>query len=710
MYKITLNTSRTLTTTARRYVQSSLKPEHSWRPIRSILVANRGEIACRIMRTAKKMGIKSIAVYSTADSNSLHVKQSDEAYLIGPPEASLSYLNQEKILSIASQSGACAIHPGYGFLSENCDFAGKCKQSNVVWIGPPESAIYSMGIKSEAKSIMQAAGVPVVPGYHGSDQNDSFLLEQANSIGYPVLIKAIKGGGGKGMRISHSKDDFMEQLDSARRESAKAFGDDAVLIEKYIQSPRHVEVQVFGDQHGNYVHLFERDCSVQRRHQKVIEEAPGPGIDHETRERLGQAAKSAAAAVNYVGAGTVEFIYDPSDNQFYFMEMNTRLQVEHPITEMITGIDLVEWQIRVASGEPLPRSQEQIKLNGHAFEARVYAEDCDNSFMPCPGFLEKFIAPVSSEIRIETGVESGDTVSVFYDPMIAKIICWDTSRDTALGKLRSALAQTKITGVISNLPFLLRLANNEDFIQGKVNTDFISNHQSQLLAPVNVTNEHVSAVAYAIMHKMVKQRNNGLTNSFRVHDALYTREQIDLLHQGNKYSVVLQMVGLPQDGTFSLTINGNNGGFVSACHVDDATGEYTLLLSDQSGQVKRKKYTALETRDGSKVTLFTGDPEDSCIQFELPLPQYLLASGMGSATSSTGGAVVSPMPGVVDKVLVKVNDTVRAGDALAVLIAMKMEYTLKAASDGVVTSVNATPGQTVAKGVVLVTVEPEANN
>lgn len=708
MYKVKVNYSRTLFNTSKRYIQSNLKHEQVplFKPIRSILIANRGEIACRIMKTAKKMGVKSIAVYSTADANSLHVKQSDESYLIGPPEASLSYLNQEKILSIAAQAGADAIHPGYGFLSENYQFAGKCKKSNVIWIGPPESAIYSMGIKSEAKSIMQSAGVPVVPGYHGNDQNNSLLLDQAKSIGFPVLIKAIKGGGGKGMRISRSEDDFISQLDSARRESAKAFGDDAVLIEKYIQSPRHVEVQIFGDNHGNYVHLFERDCSVQRRHQKVIEEAPGPGISPEIREKLGHAAKSAASAVNYVGAGTVEFIFDPADAKFYFMEMNTRLQVEHPITEMISGVDLVEWQIRVASGQHLPLTQDQIKLHGHAFEARVYAEDCDNSFMPCPGLLEKFITPLSDEIRIETGVESGDIVSVFYDPMIAKIITWDTSRDIALAKLRSALAETKITGVVSNLPFLLRLANNEDFIQGNVNTDFIENHQSQLLAPCVVTNEHLSAVTYAIIHKMVqKQRKNNLVNSFRVHQSLYTKEKVDLVHKGTKYSVISQLIGPPHEGTFSVTINGSNGGFVSAYDVDEKSGEYTLLFSDENGQVKRKKYTVFQNNDLTKVTLFTSDPKDSCIQFDLPTPSYLLTGQSDLSQGSTDGKVVSPMPGVVDKVLVKINDQVKAGDPLAVLIAMKMEYTLKASVDGVVSSVNVNPGETVAKGVVLVSVE-----
>ena len=704
MYRAGLSSSLKLNLLGKRFIQSNVKhASPSSKAIKSILIANRGEIACRVIRTARKMGIKSIAVYSTADANSLHVKQSDEAYLLGPPDANLSYLNGDRIMSVAAQSGACAIHPGYGFLSENSDFAARCQENNVIWIGPPEAAIKSMGIKNEAKSIMLAAGVPVVPGYHGDDQTDSLLLDSACQMGFPVLIKAIKGGGGKGMRISHSKEDFLSQLASARSESAKAFGDDAVLIEKYIKSPRHVEVQVFGDQHGNYVHLFERDCSVQRRHQKVIEEAPAPGISSETRNRLGEAAKSAAAAVNYVGAGTVEFILDPSDNQFYFMEMNTRLQVEHPITEAITGVDLVEWQIRVASGEPLPLAQSDIRLTGHAFEARLYAEDCNNSFMPCPGLLEKFIVPSSSDIRVETGVLSGDTVSVFYDPMIAKIVTWDSNRQIALSKLRSALAQTAITGVVSNLSFLLRLATNAQFIEGKVNTDFISDHEEQLFAPVEINDEHLSAVAYALLFDSVTQQGNCITSSFRIHNSLFAQERFDLTFNGVQHSIVLQMVGLPHEGTFSVTIDGANGGFVSATEIDAANGHFTYLFSDKNGQVKRKKYRVLRSKNLSQVTLFTGEAENSCLLFNLNQPSYSQDDTSGTATAQ--GKLVSPMPGVVDKILVKCDDQVTAGQPLAVLIAMKMEYTVKAAADGTVTSINVKPGDTVAKGTELITVQ-----
>uniref|UniRef100_A0A452QY67 Methylcrotonyl-CoA carboxylase subunit 1 n=1 Tax=Ursus americanus TaxID=9643 RepID=A0A452QY67_URSAM len=414
------------------------------RNIAKLLIANRGEIACRVIRTAKKMGIQSVAVYSEADRNSMHVDMADEAYSIGPAPSQQSYLSMEKIIQVAKISAAQAIHPGYGFLSENTEFAELCKQEGILFIGPPSSAIKDMGIKSTSKSIMAAAGVPVVEGYHGEDQSDQCLREQAGRIGYPVMIKAVRGGGGKGMRIVRSEEEFQEQLESARREAKKSFNDDAMLIEKFVDTPRHVEVQVFGDYHGNAVYLFERDCSVQRRHQKIIEEAPGPGIKPEIRKKLGEAAVRAAKAVNYVGAGTVEFIMDSKHN-FFFMEMNTRLQVEHPVTEMITGTDLVEWQLRIAAGEKIPLSQEEISLQGHAFEARIYAEDPDNNFMPGAGPLVHLSTPQADLCtRIETGVRQGDEVSVHYDPMIAKLVVWAADRQAALTKLRYSLRQYNV--------------------------------------------------------------------------------------------------------------------------------------------------------------------------------------------------------------------------------------------------------------------------
>ncbi|KAF0296227.1 Methylcrotonoyl-CoA carboxylase subunit alpha, mitochondrial [Amphibalanus amphitrite] len=415
------------------------------RAIDKVVIANRGEIACRIMRTARRLGVRTVAVYSDADRNALHVAMADEAYHIGAAASQESYLRADRILGVARRSGAQAVHPGYGFLSENTEFAEACQAAGVTFVGPPASAIRDMGIKSTSKKIMSAAGVPVIGGYHGEDQSDERLLAEADAIGFPVMIKAVRGGGGKGMRIASTRDEFHAQLESARREATKAFGDQVMLVEKFVVDPRHVEVQVFGDQHGNYVYLHERDCSVQRRHQKIIEEAPAPGLSAEVRRELGEAAVRAARAVSYVGAGTVEFILD-ADHKFYFMEMNTRLQVEHPVTEMITGTDLVEWQLRVAAGERLPLLQDQIPLLGHSFEARVYAEDPRAGFMPGAGPLLHLSAPPADQhVRVETGVRQGDEVSVHYDPMIAKLVVWAEDRDLALRKLKRCLAQYAVS-------------------------------------------------------------------------------------------------------------------------------------------------------------------------------------------------------------------------------------------------------------------------
>ncbi|XP_032554401.1 methylcrotonoyl-CoA carboxylase subunit alpha, mitochondrial isoform X2 [Chiroxiphia lanceolata] len=479
--------------------------------IGKILIANRGEIACRVMRTAKKMGVKSVAVYSEADRNSMHVAMADEAYCIGPAPSQQSYLAMEKILQVAKVSAAQAVHPGYGFLSENTEFAELCKQQGIIFIGPPSSAIRDMGIKSTSKAIMSAAGVPVVEGYHGEDQSDECLKEHAKRIGYPVMIKAVRGGGGKGMRIAHSEKEFLDQLESARREAKKSFNDDAMLIEKFVDNPRHVEVQVFGDQHGNAVYLFERDCSVQRRHQKIIEEAPGPGINPEVRKRLGEAAVKAAKAVNYVGAGTVEFIMD-SQHNFYFMEMNTRLQVEHPVTEMITGTDLVEWQLRVAAGEKIPLKQEEILLQGHAFEARIYAEDPNNNFMPGAGPLLHLSTPPADRFtRIETGVRQGDEVSVHYDPMIAKLVVWAEDRQAALRKLRYSLHQYNIVGLSTNIDFLLSLSGHPQFEAGNVHTNFIPQHHDELLPSKKATPHEV--MCQAALGLILKEKM--LTDAFR---------------------------------------------------------------------------------------------------------------------------------------------------------------------------------------------------
>ena len=475
--------------------------------LNKVLIANRGEIACRIIRSAQRLGIETVAVYSDADSNAMHTRMADHCYHIGSSQSAQSYLNKEKLIDIAIASSSCAVHPGYGFLSENVEFAQMCANNNIIFIGPKPDAIRDMGIKSTSKTIMSAAGVPVVPGYHGEAQDDKLLLDEANKIGFPVMIKAVRGGGGKGMRISLDSNEFGQQLESARREAMKAFGDDSMLIEKFVENPRHIEVQVFGDSFGNYVYLFERDCSVQRRHQKIIEEAPAPHINDSIRHELGTAAVRAAKAVNYLGAGTVEFIFDPKDKKFYFMEMNTRLQVEHPITEMITGTDLVEWQLRVAAGQKLPLKQNELKISGHSFEARIYAEDPDNNFMPGAGPLLRLETPEpSAEVRIETGVRAGDEVSVHYDPMIAKLVVWGHDRDSALRKLRHSLSEYNIVGLKSNVDFLLRLSDHNQFRDGNVYTDFIRDYGKDLLQQQQTTPQVLcSAVVALILNAKLKE-------------------------------------------------------------------------------------------------------------------------------------------------------------------------------------------------------------
>ncbi len=448
-----------------------------------ILIANRGEIACRVIRTARRLAIKTVAVYSEADARAQHVLAADEAHLIGPAAAKESYLRGDRILEVARASGAQAIHPGYGFLSENEDFAEACERAGVVFIGPPAAAIRAMGSKSAAKRIMEQAGVPLVPGYHGDGQDPALLQRESDRIGYPVLIKASAGGGGKGMRIVESAADFAAALASCKREAASAFGDDRVLVEKYLRRPRHIEIQVFGDRHGNCVHLFERDCSVQRRHQKVLEEAPAPGMTPERRAAMGGAAVAAAKAIGYVGAGTVEFIADQGGT-FHFMEMNTRLQVEHPVTEMITGEDLVEWQLRVAWGEPLPKRQDELAIGGHALEARIYAEDPAKGFLPATGRIVHLgTPPASRHVRIDTGVAAGDEISPHYDPMIAKLVVWDHDRAAALARMRAALEAFQVVGVTTNVAFLGRLVASKAFAAADLDTGLIERSRDELFPP-----------------------------------------------------------------------------------------------------------------------------------------------------------------------------------------------------------------------------------
>ncbi|KAI4898873.1 hypothetical protein NFI96_012678 [Prochilodus magdalenae] len=653
------------------------------------------------MRTAKKMGVRSVAVYSDADRHSMHVAMADEAYHIGAAPSQQSYLCMEKVLEVAKTSSAQAVHPGYGFLSENTEFAELCKQEGIIFIGPPSSAIRDMGIKSTSKHIMSAAGVPIIEGYHGEDQSDEKLQAEAARIGYPVMIKAVRGGGGKGMRIAHSEAEFHEQLESARREARKSFNDDVMLVEKFVENPRHVEVQVFGDQHGNAVYLFERDCSVQRRHQKIIEEAPGPGISPEVRRKLGEAAVRAAKAVNYVGAGTVEFIMDAQHN-FYFMEMNTRLQVEHPVSEMITGTDLVEWQLRVAAGEKLPLSQDDILLRGHSFEARIYAEDPNNDFLPGAGHLQHLSTPQGDEhTRIETGVREGDEVSAHYDPMIAKLVVWGEDRSAALKKLRYCLRQYNIVGLNTNIDFLLNLSGHPEFEAGNVHTSFIPQHYDQLFpAAAPPTAEEACQAALGLLlrerehtQQFLQQSDDvyspfGSSNGNRL-NVLYCRN-LTLQLGDNKVPVA---VTYNPDWTYSMEIGGQ------VFHVSgelQKEGGATYLRCCVNGVLSRPKLVILD----NTVHLFS---MEGSAQVDVPLPKFLA----GVSTSGAHDGAVAPMTGTIEKVLVKAGDAVQKGDPLMVMIAMKMEHTIRAPKAGVIKKVLFREGSQANRHAALVELEEE---
>uniref|UniRef100_A0A4W5QSS1 Methylcrotonoyl-CoA carboxylase subunit alpha, mitochondrial n=1 Tax=Hucho hucho TaxID=62062 RepID=A0A4W5QSS1_9TELE len=648
--------------------------------IEKVLIANRGEIACRVMRTAKKMGVRSVAVYSDADRHSMHVAMADEAYNIGPAASQQSYLSMEKVLEVAKRSGSHAVHPGYGFLSENTEFAEACKQEGIIFIGPPSSAIRDMGIKSTSKYIMSAAGVPIIEGYHGEDQSDEKLQAEAVRIGYPVMIKAVRGGGGKGMRIAHTAEVFHEQLESARREARKSFNDDVMLVEKFVEDPRHVEVQVFGDQHGNAVYLFERDCSVQRRHQKIIEEAPGPGISEEVRRKLGEAAVRAAKAVNYVGAGTVEFIMDAQHN-FYFMEMNTRLQVEHPVSEMITGTDLVEWQLRVAAGERLLLLQEEIELMGHSFEARIYAEDPNNDFLPGAGPLLHLSTPLADECtRIETGVREGDEVSAHYDPMIAKLVVWGEDRSAALRKLRYCLRQYNIVGLNTNIDFLLSLSGHPEFEAGNVTTSFIPQHYEELFPKPSPPSR--ATLCQAALGLLLRERASTRTFRDQSNDpfspfASSNGRRVNILYSRNmtlqlgETKVELTVTYNP-DGTYSMEIGGEV--FQVSGEVE-TEGPTSFLHCSVNGVKSRPKLVILD----NTVHLFS---MEGSAEMSVPVPKFLA----GVSTGAQGGAV-APMTGTIEKVLVKAGDTVQMGDSLMVMNAMKMEHIIRAPKAGVIKKV-----------------------
>ncbi len=612
-----------------------------------LLIANRGEIACRVARTARRLGISTVAVYSDADAHAAHVAACDEAVHIGGARPQESYLRGEVILDAARQTRAGAIHPGYGFLSENAEFARACGDAGVVFVGPTPEAIAAMGSKSAAKALMEKAGVPLTPGYHGQRQEAEFLLEEARRIGFPVLIKAVAGGGGKGMRRVDREADFAAALASCRREAQASFGDDHVLVEKYLSPARHIEVQVFGDTHGNMVYLFERDCSVQRRHQKVIEEAPAPGMTAQRRRQMGEAAVAAARAVNYVGAGTVEFIAAP-DGAFYFMEMNTRLQVEHPVTEMITGLDLVEWQLRVAAGEPLPRRQDELTLSGHAIEARVYAEDPAREFLPSIGTLEYLSTPVTSrEVRIDTGVRQGDPITPFYDPMIAKLVVHGADRTEAIGRLRTALAEYHVAGVQTNIEFLHRLTRVASFVEARLDTALIEREREHLFpAPVSPPQ-----IAWELAARAALGIASGDASPWG--DASGWR-----LGARSVRAVRLRCGDAEQDVRVDFAADAPSTGIVyrgpSAIHVFRAGAHHVFHYLDP----------------------------------------YLPTSPV----ADTHGGVTAPMPGRVLEVLVKAGDTVARGAALLIIEAMKMEHTLTAPAAGTVERLLCSVGEQVREG------------
>ena len=663
---------------------------------RKLLIANRGEIACRVMRTAHRLGIRTVAVYSDADRDALHVAMAGEARRLGPAPASRSYLDIERLIEAAAASGADSVHPGYGFLSENPEFIEACAAADIVFVGPPAAAVRAMGLKDAAKRLMETAGVPVVPGYHGEEQDDSALLAHARRVGFPVLVKAVAGGGGKGMRRADDEAAFEEALAGARREARSSFGDDRVLIERRVDRPRHVEVQVFADAHGNAVHLFERDCSLQRRHQKVIEEAPAPAMTPAMRTAMGEAAVAAARAIDYRGAGTVEFIAGTSEglreDRFWFMEMNTRLQVEHPVTEMVTGIDLVEWQIRVAAGEPLPVGQADLSFRGHAVEARVYAEDPDRGFLPSTGtLLHLGMPPESARVRIDHGVRTGDTVTPHYDPMIAKVVAHGENRDAALARLAGALREFEIAGVTTNVPFLSRLVADPEFRAGDVDTGLIDRRLDSLLARTPVP---VPVLAGAAMHAAgaLAEPESGSP----------TEDPWSTLIGWRLWGNARQPVHLEVDG--------------------DAVEAQVTFLAGRSCRIESGQSSLVAQpgpREGTRVTLILDDrvasvrivPDGTGLHlihegraYSVAMPDRTVEDG---ETASALSDVTAPLPGKVVKTLVRSGDAVERGATLVVLEAMKMELGVEAPRRGIVDEVPVSEGDQVVEGAVLVTFAPE---
>ena len=658
---------------------------------RRILIANRGEIACRIIRTAKAMGIETVAVFSDIDAEALHVAMADRALPLGKAKASESYLNMDAVIAAAKKSGAEAIHPGYGFLSENADFVEAVQTEKLIFIGPSAEAIRAMGLKDAAKDLMGKAGVPVLPGYQGSNQDTKFLMRQAEKIGYPVFIKARASGGGKGIRRVESSKDFAQALASVKREASSSFGDERVIIEKYIEHSRHIEAQVFADHHGNVIHLFERDCSLQRRYQKVIEEAPALGMNDETRKAMTEAAIAAAKAIDYRGAGTVEFIVDASQGLhpkgFWFMEMNTRLQVEHPVTEMLTGIDLVEWQLRAAAGETLPLKQEQIQMKGHAIEARLYAEDSNKNFLPAPGPIRLLKFP-QGKARIESGIRSGDLVSAYYDPMIAKVICHGRNRTEAWQALDSCLGETHILGTSTNINFLQGLCRNPEVLAGQIDTSWIDRNSNSPGLVQDLGDETLSIAAVIGLGLDFSSPYLGWRH-WEDAEAMIT------LHYEGREEELECSLRTQKDGHFSV------------CHEDR---KVTFSSISILGAPKEKRYQFIFADTGKKIDVpFSLTADELAITHAGLFYRFHIREPLSTTESKiSSNSVAAPMTGVLYQINVKVGDRVKKGDPLIRMEAMKMEHTLTAPCDGMIESLSGSVGATVEGGSILVTLNSDS--
>ncbi|WP_299493804.1 acetyl/propionyl/methylcrotonyl-CoA carboxylase subunit alpha [uncultured Shewanella sp.] len=680
-----------------------------------LLIANRGEIACRIIRTANMMGIETYALYSDADKHAKHVALADHAFHLGGSAPSESYLKGDMIIDIAKRAGIDAIHPGYGFLSENADFARQCEQAQIHFVGPSSDAIDAMGSKSAAKVIMEKANVPLVPGYHGDEQDDDKLILEANTMGYPLLIKAAFGGGGKGMRIVESENELLDAIHSARREASTSFGNDKLLMERYLRQPRHVEVQVFADSQGECIYLSDRDCSIQRRHQKVIEEAPAPGLSDRLRQQMGEAAVAAAKAIDYRGAGTIEFLLD-TDNRFYFMEMNTRLQVEHPVTEMVTGLDLVQWQLWIADGQPLPLKQSQVSINGHAFEARIYAEDPYRDFLPASGKLTFLREPTAGpHVRIDSGIREHDEISTFYDPMIAKLIVWEPSREQALHRLHSALSDYHIGGLTHNIPFLASIATHRAFVDANFSTDFIERYSDALLTPPQT--DSVIPLALAGLYQVCKRKQGlnapqsdphspwGLSSGFRLNQA--QTHHVTLLDDNHQVQALT---------LFEIQAGNQGAPSVYQWQTDHTVFHLTGQLNGQTLEVELRQESvnnsSAQSHYTEQLTVLVSHINDDFTLFMNAQSFHYRAIQTQAVEEedNLSDKLNAPMNGTVVTHLVKLGDTVCAGQGLLVMEAMKMEYTIEAPFDGIVSAFYFEPGELVSDGTQLAEVEASTDS